>query len=91
MEYKKIHKFKECKLCGNVYLAQSINTRYCSVCRKIVDKIQQDASNQRRKENRERQKTEKAEKANVSLEQVLAKARQAGMSYGQYVAMHGGK
>ena len=86
MAYKKV-----CKRCNNLYIAQSINTRYCSVCRKVVDKELQDASNQRRRENRERQKEEKREKPKATLDQVLAKARESGMSYGQYVALHGGK
>lgn len=81
---------KKCDICGKEYLATGEKRRYCSdPCRR--------EANLRNIRERNRQRAEKAKesmfievsekaKKGMSLTEMAAAARKAGMSYGQYEA-----
>lgn len=83
-------KIKKCDICSKEYLATSERRRYCSdPCRK--------EANRRNIRERNRQRAEKAKesvlievpekkKKEMSLTEMAAAARKAGMTYGQYMA-----
>ena len=74
---------KTCACCGKDFIANRKNGRFCSQgCREIV----------RAKQNKERYRRKKEEaKKSIEVKENLAetaqKARDMGMSYGQYKAM----
>ena len=68
---------KTCKLCGKEFVAKTKNRIYCS--EQCAIKVRnQKASDWRKK---------KADKKSTDLNQYAYDALQAGMSYGNYVAM----
>lgn len=68
----------KCKCCRKGFYAARLNTRYCSdACRKEA-KSQRDA---------EKYEEEKKSIKKSSLTEVNRMAREAGMSYGKFVAM----
>ena len=76
---------KTCACCGKEFISNRKNGRFCSAeCRNII-KSKEEAERYRRK------KEEKAEAEIVEVKETLVetvkKARDMGMSYGQYKAM----
>ena len=76
---------KVCDRCGKEFEANEsrIYQKYCSIeCR-------EKARIQKRRETYERKKEEKKKKVVDKLQQDAAGAREAGMTYGQYMAKKG--
>ena len=84
---------KECIICGKLYQPKSPNSNTCSdTCRKIRYKQMQEATNKRMKAKRNTEKIlkkirEQELKDKLSpLAEKNKKARELGMTYGQYDA-----
>ena len=82
--------------CGAEFVVTQHNKRYCcDSCKKIVEKkrsvLYSRNGYQRQKERMLLQLNQKAEKrkAQDKLKEIAIEARNAGMSYGQYVAKYG--
>lgn len=76
-----------CKQCGKKFQAKTLRERYC--CRECRDqaRIERDRYYARiHKKKRKRSKPEPA-KAYETIEEVQAKARELGLTYGQYEAL----
>ena len=70
---------KKCVICGKEYKSISVRALTCG----------KDCRNEyRRRKDREKRSAKTCR--NSTLDDVLRKAREAGMSYGKYVAMMGG-
>ncbi len=70
-----------CDLCGEKFISYRSNIKYCSdACRKEANLI----NNRRNKE--ERKGEYKPTQMTTTLDETIRQAREAGMSYGQYVA-----
>lgn len=85
---------KVCEECGKPYAGHP-QSKYCEVCRPIVKRRQQIASLERRKMYDEATPQElkpkpkrKRKKKPLSIAQVVKLAREAGMTYGEYVNEH---
>lgn len=71
---------KKCKCCGIEFDSTKQNRRYCSdECKKKISR------------ERKRRKKEYVTKPNAAVIDIAVKAREAGMTYGQYVARMGGE
>jgi ribosomal protein L20 len=81
--------YAKCTVCGGHFETNffgSRNAKYCSECKKEVDKQKLKEANERRKEKRKKQKMDSEENRPLSLSEIAALARQNGMTYGQFVA-----
>lgn len=78
---------KSCEQCGKTYYAVKWS-RFCPDCRKIRD-AEMSRENKLRRKQKIWAETHMTE-GGKALAAVNAKARAAGMTYGQYVAKHGG-
>ena len=73
-----------CEHCGREFLADRAYTKYCSYeCKEAVKKARRKDYNKKYKKNK---KADKTDKGRTSLTDINRMAREAGMSYGQYVA-----
>jgi hypothetical protein len=73
----------KCKICGKEFVTNKTIKQCCSAeCVKINAKNNYQAISERRKEERQKKKEKK-----VTLTEMAIKAKQLGMSYGQYSAM----
>ena len=87
----------KCEMCGETFEAKSKLARYCEDCRLIrfSQKQKEYKAKKRREkqieEQKKRQKKEaRSDKDNMQQIAVLAqKARQIGMTYGEYVGRYG--
>ena len=88
-------RIKKCEYCGNEYVYRASNSRYCSVtCRnrrnnerkKEKNNVIDEAYKAKRKEQKLKGE-ERKKKDKTSLQKKINAAREAGMSYGKYVAM----
>ena len=83
--YVRLGLYKTCAICGKEFLAQRITKICCSTdCSKkrnneMVKSIQKKARSQKSKKPKKKE----------TLSEIAVKARKAGMTYGQYVAMMG--
>lgn len=76
---------KQCTICGASYETTNIHAKYCSdVCRKKASKEMHRRSRAKQKEELERKKN-----MQQNIIDIAVLARQAGMTYGQYVAKMG--
>lgn len=76
---------KRCTICGQPYVTTNINAKYCSDdCRKAGTR---EINRQARAEQRE--KEEKRKNSQQCIIDIAVLARQAGMTYGQYVSKMG--
>jgi hypothetical protein len=77
---------KTCEICGNKFVAEKRNIRYCSKACGVEGKKKRDKERQaERVEEAAREKAEKAKK--MPIWQLNEEARQLGLTYGQYQAM----
>ena len=79
-----------CALCGNTFIKKSANGKYCShTCKDKVWKQQsQEWLREYKRQLREEQRRLiSPHKPKETIEEVVAKANAAGLSYGKYVAM----
>lgn len=77
---------RKCVVCGKKYTAIRGNQKYCgSECEKIATLKQVEVRNKKLKVERRRKKKKK----NQDIIDIAIAAREAGMSYGQYVAKMG--
>lgn len=75
---------KVCKICGKEFIANCKKTKCCSEeCKKENAKINQKLWADRQKELKAKKKKEKK----FTVAELAVKARELGMSYGQYTAM----
>lgn len=80
--------YAKCIICGGIFETSffgSRNAKYCPVCRKEVNKQRDKEAYQRRKEKKQK-KSEVDENRPLTLSEIVAIARENGMSYGQFVA-----
>ena len=86
-ECKKKSKMKTivCEVCGKTVLT-STRRKYCS---EECGNIAKNEKNRERDRYRDRRKKKPPVKSNSALAEVTRAARDAGLSYGQYVAMNG--
>lgn len=72
---------KKCKLCGKPFLTANLNTKYCSPdCKK-------EARKRMEHQRWEDEKGRRCRKKPSTLSETNRLAREAGMSYGKYIAM----
>jgi hypothetical protein len=72
-------------VCNNLYVATRTDSKTCSkVCSKQLNRISSKRINEK---TRERQRQEKRKK--MMLDDIAVEARNAGMTYGKYVAKMG--
>lgn len=74
----------KCRICGEFFNAKNGNARYCS--KQCKNKAKLNALHERKLGLGVSSKKE-AKKVNKELVDISVKARELGMSYGQYVAM----
>lgn len=74
-----------CEICGAQCVGH-VNARYCPECRGEVIRSTRKESLAK---SRAKRKAKAAEAAKPTLGQIAARAREAHMSYGQYVAKYG--
>ncbi|MDD2218293.1 MAG: hypothetical protein PHW03_05815 [Eubacteriales bacterium] len=73
-----------CEQCGNTYIATRASQKYCSdECRLIVIKERGRLYNDK---HRQKEKIDEQKKAKDAIGYINEKARESGMSYGQYRA-----
>lgn len=72
--------------CGKEFIAHSNNARWCPECKVKREEDKRRAANERKRVAR---KMAKMEKPARSVQDIAAMAREAGMTYGQYVAREG--
>jgi predicted nucleic acid-binding Zn ribbon protein len=77
-------KEKVCMLCGTSFIAYTPNAKYCSDKCKHIMQLKYDEKNRQKYAEK---KKEQKKKANA-LADILKAAQEAGMSYGQYVALN---
>ena len=76
---------KTCACCGKGFISDRKNGRFCSAeCRNII-KSKEKAERYRRK--KEEKAEDEIEEVKETLAETVQKARDMGMSYGQYKAM----
>ena len=76
-----MREFRRCLMCNKLYIATRSNAKYCSAaCRREVDYASKRAY--RAEDTKPREKKQ-------SITDIAVAARQAGMTYGQYVAKMG--
>ena len=68
-----------CIVCGCELESRHQNAKYCDGCRDV----------KKRMESKRRREEEKAKKRLQNLDQLAREAREAGMSYGKYIASRG--
>lgn len=79
------YKEKKCEICGSVYMPRSLSQKYCGqACAKIAERMKEAA---REKTPKKTYTKKEKPKPNQELVDMAARAKQAGMSYGQYVAL----
>ena len=79
-----------CALCGKPFIKKSANAKYCSApCKNKVWKEQSKASFEeyKRKIREEQRRLNFKYKPRETIEEIVAKANAADMSYGKYVAL----
>ena len=79
-----------CAVCGKPFIKRSNNGKYCSrYCKDKVWKEQCQASlkEYKRKIRDEQRRLNSPYKPRETIEEIVAKANAAGMSYGKYVAL----
>ena len=79
---KKMHE-KVCAICGNTFLNANINAKLCGneECRKIHNRMKDKAYHAKKREEKV------VTKPNTSIVEISIKAKELGLSYGQYVAL----
>jgi hypothetical protein len=85
-----------CKICGKTYLAHAANQKTCSKeCAKELQKALEKKWESdyrlpsfKKPEPEQKQRKKLAKKKQLSVVEIAVLARQEGMTYGQYVAMH---
>ncbi len=74
---------KVCKICGKEFIAKASNTKCCSdECKKENSKMNKKLCDERKKLQPKKKKEKK-----LTVTELAVKAKEAGMSYGQYTAM----
>lgn len=79
-------KEKQCNNCSASYFTKYSGTRYCEACRK---KYRKNYSRMHREKQMEKQREK--ERLKAEFEEIVKKARQEGLSYGEYVARMEGR
>lgn len=75
-----------CKICGKEFIAKSTRKKLCSaVCQRESALIV--SRNYHKRERAKKANAMKAKKSKETIVDIAVKAKQAGMSYGQYSAM----
>lgn len=75
---------RNCKICGKEFTTETYSVKCCSPeCRKVNVKINKELYRERQKMQPKKPKKEKK----LTVTDMAAKARELGMSYGQYTAM----
>ena len=83
-------KTKNCAICGNEFSPTRANAIYCcKECARIGGKqiVREREKRERQEDRNYLQKTKQKKPPKNSLEDIAARARAAGMTYGKYVAM----
>ena len=75
---------RNCDWCKKEYLASNRNSKYC--CIDCKNSNRKERSNILSRQRYEKQKRNMKTRNNNMLTEISKKAREAGMSYGQYVA-----
>ena len=90
MDYKTLGKTAFCAVCGKQFIKPSNNAKYCSMpCKRKVEKDQNREwlREYYRRLREERRIAQSVWKPRETIEEVVAKANAAGLSYGKYVAL----
>lgn len=87
-DYHKIKYAKKCEICGKLFDAWNNRQKFCSDDCRYKHKLQQGAVFREVYKSQE-QKQKSRKKKKPTLTEISAAARQAGMTYGQYVAKMG--
>lgn len=72
-----------CKLCGNTFEAAGSNAKFCPECKKTRSKVYKKHHKEWEQNKKARERAER--KKALSIEEAAKMARDAGMSYGEYV------
>lgn len=76
--------FRRCAVCNKLYIATRQNAKYCSADCRLEGTYAMKRTYKERKEQKAKPK-----KLKKSITDIAVEARQAGMTYGQYVAKMG--
>jgi hypothetical protein len=78
-------KIRACAVCGNIFIPKKANSKYCG--EKCAGKAYSEKYKRCKKKRKAEQ--EKRMEAQRSITDIAVAARQAGMTYGQYVVKMG--
>ena len=90
MVFKTVGSIAKCAVCGKEFTKKSGNAKYCSApCKNKVWREQSKASfdEYMRRIREEQRRLNTRWKPRETIEEVVAKANAAGMTYGKYVAL----
>lgn len=90
---------KPCEMCGKEYEFPRKNGRFCPECRvkrgrEVANRLQRENKRRYKENQKKREQAEKMEKAKKvakskrrkdALDEIVIKAKEAGLSYGRYV------
>ena len=74
---------KNCQMCGNVFIPRAPSQKYC--CRQCARKAEIESN----RKSETKKKNKKSGQHQKAAAEIATKAREAGLSYGQYVAKMG--
>ena len=81
---------RKCEHCGKEYIPKRVNAKYCSrECSKKADRINSMEWYREWREKKKQQEEMKKAGKNQELARINAAAREAGMTYGEYVSKNG--
>ena len=74
---------KNCQICGTAFIPQATSQKYC--CRQCARQAEQESN----RKSETKKKNKKFGQHQKAAAEIATKAREAGLSYGQYVAKMG--
>lgn len=81
---------KQCHLCSASYFSKSCNAKYCEACRTNIKSNYNKYYKKNQKEQKKKNQKEK-ERIKAEFKEIVKKAKQEGLSYGEYVARMEGR
>ena len=86
--------FIKCGVCNKDIIAHHHNTKYCPDCQKIMRKKQQIAAQKKYEEKARQEYVEniiRIRNSNARIAAIVIEAEKAGLTYGKYMRLKGGK
>ena len=86
--------FRKCDVCNKDIITQHHNAKYCPECKKNMRKKQQIAANKKYEEKANQEHEEniiRIRNSNARIAAIVIEAEKAGLTYGKYMRLKGGK